>query len=392
VRRSHREVGYVAAASIRSAYPGGRAMRRRATAAASASLVACAVVAGAFIARPASATPNLGNASVSLTTVATGLSKPTDIAWRHGDTRMYVTEQTGTVRIVAANGTPVSTPVLTVPVSGGNEQGMLGLTFSSDGTKLYVDYTDPSGNIHVDEYTMNGDVANTATKRQILLQTHTQFANHNGGELTFGPDGMLYIGIGDGGSAGDPNGNAQNLSTWLGKILRINPNQNGANPYSVPSDNPFVGQSPKLPEIWMYGLRNPWRFSFDRSTGDTWIGDVGQDLYEEIDLAAQGQSGINWGWNLREGLHPYNGGAEPPGARDPIVELPHTSGYCAVIGGYVYRGSAIADLGGSYVFGDSCRANLVAVAVSGGHVTLQRDLGVSVSSLTTFAEDPSGEL
>ena len=249
------------------------------------------------------------------TTVATGLSKPTDIAWRHGDTRMYVTEQTGTVRIVAANGTPVATPVLTVPVSGGNEQGMLGLTFSADGTKLYVDYTDPAGNIHVDEYTMNGDVADTTTKRQLLLQAHTQFANHNGGEITFGPDGMLYIGIGDGGSGGDPNGNGQNLNTWLAKILRINPNQNGANPYSVPSNNPFVGQSGKLPEIWMYGLRNPWRFSFDRSTGDMWIGDVGQDLYEEIDTAAQGQSGINWGWNLREGLHPYNGGAEPPGAQ-----------------------------------------------------------------------------
>jgi len=204
--------------------------------------------------------------------------------------------------------------------------------------------------------------------------------------------------MGDGGAAGDtgsghaPEGNGQSLTTLLGKILRINPNQNGANPYSVPSDNPFVGQSGKLPEIWMYGLRNPWRFSFDRSTGDVWIGDVGQDLYEEIDTAAQGQSGINWGWNLREGLHPYNGGAEPPGARDPLVELPHSGGYCAVIGGYVYRGSAIADLGGSYLYGDSCRSDISAVSVSGGQVTLQRDLGITVDNLTTFAEDPSGEI
>ena len=369
-------------------------MRGRLEAAACASVVVCGILAGTVLMAPlpAFATPNLANASVALTTVATGLTKPTDIAWRHGDSRMYVTQQTGSVRIVAANGTLVATPVLTVSVSGGNEQGLLGLAFSSDGTKLYVDYTDPSGNIHVDEYTMNGDVADTSTKRQLLLQNHTQFANHNGGEVVFGPDGMLYIGIGDGGSGGDPNGNGQNLGTWLGKILRINPNQNGANPYSVPADNPFVGQSGKLPEIWMYGLRNPWRFSFDRSTGDTWIGDVGQDLYEEVDTAAAGQSGINWGWNLREGLHPYNGGAEPPGARDPLFELPHSAGYCAVIGGYVYRGSAIADLGGSYLYGDSCRSEISAVSVSGGQVTLQRDLGITVDNLTTFAEDPNGEI
>ena len=162
--------------------------------------------------------------------------------------------------------------------------------------------------------------------------------------------------------------------------------------YTIPGDNPFHGQAGKRGEIWMYGLRNPWRFSFDRTDHTMWIGDVGQDLYEEVDRANAGQGGTNWGWNLREGLHAYNGGAKPAGAQDPIVEVSHNNGSCAIIGGYVYHGDAIDDLQGAYVYGDSCRSQLVAVVYSGGHVVAQRDLGVDVSDMTTFGEDPSGEL
>ena len=339
--------------------------RRRRLFALGATVVATAsLVAGVSgLGRASAAGPDLSSVQLALTPVATGLSDPVALAWRQGDPRMYVAEKTGTVRIVAVDGTVAPTPVLTVAVAQtDDEQGLLGLTFSPDGTKLYVDYTDLNGDINVVEYTMAGDVADPATSRVLLLIPHPNFPNHNGGEVIFGPDGDLYIGVGDGGSAGDPNGNAQNTDVLLGKILRINPAPSGSLPYTIPADNPFAGQAGKRGEIWMYGLRNPWRFSFDRTTGEMWIGDVGQDLYEEVDVAAAGQNGTNFGWNQREGFHPYNGGLKPPGAQDPLFEEPHTNGYCALVGGYVYRGSAIANLNGAYIFGDDCRANLVGVA------------------------------
>jgi glucose/arabinose dehydrogenase len=209
--------------------------------------------------------------------------------------------------------------------------------------------------------------------------------------VTVGPDGMLYIGLGDGGSEGDPHNYGQNLATPLSKILRIDPNPDGAASYSVPADNPFVGRKSVLPETWMWGLRNPWRFSFDRVTGDLWIGDVGQNAYEEIDFAPRGESGINWGWSAREGFHKYKG-ARPAGARDPIVEGAHTAAYCAIVGGYVYRGKAIPALDGVYLYGDNCRTNVEALVQKGGHAIAQRDLGVSVQSLTSFGQDDAGEL
>src|SRR5205823_8400807 len=206
-----------------------------------------------------------------------------------------------------------------------------------------------------------------------------------------GPDGMLYIGLGDGGSEGDPQHNGQNLGTLLSKILRINPAASGSAPYSVPADNPFLGRQGVRPETWMWGLRNPWRFSFDRTTGDLWIGDVGQNEYEEIDLARNGENGVNWGWSAREGLHPFRGAA-PNGVRDPVLETRHSDGNCAIVGGYVYRGQAIPALHGVYVFGDNCRPNLVGAVAANGRLVAQRDLGAAVSQLTTFGEDPNGEL
>jgi glucose/arabinose dehydrogenase len=233
------------------------------------------------------ASPDISMAHVKLTTIATGLTQPVAFAWRNGDLgRVYVAEQHARV-VIVANGHIVST-VLTLTTASGNEQGLLGFVFSADGTKLYVDYNGPNGDIHIDEFTMNGNVADVATRRPLLTISHHTFQNHNGGNLVFGPDHMLYISVGDGGGAGDTLHNGQNLATRLGKILRIDPTPSASLPYTIPAGNPFVNQTDKRGEIWMYGLRNPWRYSFDRATGDMWIGDVGQNLYEEIDLARAG--------------------------------------------------------------------------------------------------------
>ena len=322
--------------------------------------------------------------------MATGLSNPLALAWRANDDRMYVAEQTGSIRIID-DGETVGSPVLSVDVSNGTEQGLLGLTFSPDGTKLYVDYTDPGGDTHVDEYTMRGDVAETSTKRE-LLRIDDPFPNHNGGQVTFGPDRMLYITLGDGGGGGDPLGSGQNLNTLFAKILRIDPRPavNGA-PYSIPADNPFASREDARGETWMWGLRNPWRFSFDRETKDVWIGDVGQNQYEEIDFAPAGQAGINWGWNAREGFHEFRG-SQPEGARDPVIETDHNDGNCSITGGYVYRGRAIPDLVGAYVYGDFCRGELLAAKQSNGKIVEERSLDQRMDSLTTFGEDPDGEL
>jgi len=333
--------------------------------------------------------PNLASVRIKLNTVVTGLDSPVALAWRKNDSTMYVAQQTGKV-VAVQNGHVLATPTLSLSVSHGNEQGVLGIAFSPDGTRLYVDYTDPSGNTHVDEYQMQGTVAKASTRRQVLYQAQP-YPNHNGGELIFGNDGMLYIGLGDGGSGGDPNNNGQNLGTWLGKILRISPYKAGSAPYSVPSSNPFVHHAGAKPEIWAYGLRNPWRFSFDRTLGDMWIGDVGQDLYEEIDWVRAGTAGVNYGWSQREGLHPYKG-AKPAGAVDPVMEKSHNSGYCAIIGGYVYRGSAVPKLRGVYLFGDDCRANVTGAVLTNGRVTQQKDLGPTVDQLTSFGQDLNGEL
>jgi glucose/arabinose dehydrogenase len=328
---------------------------------------------------------------IGLATVVTGLDSPVALAWRRNDAKMYVAQQGGTL-VAVENGRVVSTPVLSLSVSHGNEQGLLGIAFSDDGSKLFVDYTDPKGDTHVVEYTMRGSIADPATARELLFQQQP-FANHNGGDLVV-HDGHLYISLGDGGSGGDPQANGQNLGRLLGKILRIDPRATGKAPYSIPPDNPFVSRAGARGEVWMYGLRNPWRFSFDRVTGDAWIGDVGQNQYEEVDFAPAGEDGINWGWSAREGFHAYEGGgsSSAPGARDPITETSHDDGNCALIGGYVYRGRAVPSLRGVYVFGDECRAPLVGLVERDGRAVQQRALGPNVQQLTSFGEDRDGEL
>jgi glucose/arabinose dehydrogenase len=283
------------------------------------------------------------------------------MAVRAGDPTLYVAEKVGRVRAIRGDGVDPR-PVLDLSgqISLGGEQGLLGLAFSPDGRFLYVNYTDPAGDTHVTEFAMGNRSVDLASRRDVLF-VDQPFSNHNGGNLVFGPDGYLYLGLGDGGSAGDPLGNAQSLGTLLGKMLRIDPRPGGGRPYRIPEDNPFVDREGARPEIWAYGLRNPWRYSFDRNTGDLWIGDVGQSAREEIDLqAAQSAGGENYGWDRLEGTLRFEGSA-PPNAVPPVFEYGRDQGG-TVIGGYVYRGRDIPGLNGTYLFGDLFNPGLSARA------------------------------
>ena len=348
--------------------------------------------------------PSVSGVRARLALVAQ-VSQPTAMAVRRDDDAIYVTEKTGRVRRVpkGQTGAPERAdpnPVLDLSsqVSSGSEQGLLGLTFSPDGSKLYVDYTDRAGDTHVVEYAFRDGRADPGSRRELLL-VEQPFANHNGGQVSFGPDGKLYIGLGDGGSRNDPDNRAQDLGDLLGKLLRVDPQPSGGRQYAVPSDNPFVGRSGARPEVWMYGLRNPWRFSWDRETGDLWIADVGQNRLEEIDFLAGGApAGTNFGWSLREGTARVKGD-NPPGAVLPIFEYGHDEG-CSVTGGYVYRGRRVPSLGGIYVYGDACSGKLWGLVQSGGEQRDQGELpvadddgvGGSGYSISSFGEDAAGEL
>jgi glucose/arabinose dehydrogenase len=337
----------------------------------------------------AGAVGDLSTVHVGLTPVATGLVDPVALAWRANDSSMYVVEQRGRVQRVAGG---VKKVAATIKVRNEGEQGLLGLAFSANGAKAYLDYIDTKGSTRVEERPVSAAKKITPAGKRLLLRQTQPYPNHKGGQLAFGPDGYLYIAFGDGGSGGDPQGNGQNKNTALGKILRISTTAAGGYQYSIPLDNPFVGQPGTRWDVWMYGLRNPWKFSFDRANGDLWIGDVGQGLYEEIDYAPAGQKGTNWGWNLREGAHPYNGGAQPANAADPVIERPHSAGDCAIIGGYVYRGTAIPALVGAYLYGDFCTGKVYAAEQQGGTIVQNVDLGINVSQLSAFGQDASGEI
>jgi glucose/arabinose dehydrogenase len=331
-----------------------------------------------------------GAAPVRLVRVAS-LRQPVAMAVRPGDRTLYVAEQSGRVRAIR-NGHLDPGPVLDVSsqtVASG-EQGLLGLAFSPDGRFLYVDFTDRSGDTHVTEFAMRGRRADPASAR-LVLRVDQPFPNHNGGQLAFGPDRRLYITLGDGGSQGDPNGNGQSLGTLLGKILRIDPRPRDGHPYRIPAGNPFAGRPGARPEIWAYGLRNPWRFSFDPATGDLWIGDVGQDTWEEIDHEPAHSGGRNYGWNPREGTHRYAGG-RPAGAVGPVIEYSHRDGGCTVIGGPVYRGHDVPGLHGAYLYGDFCAGWVRAARLARGRVAGQRDLGLTVPQLSSFGVGPDGEV
>jgi len=347
---------------------------------------------------------------VELQTLATGLTSITAITTA-GDARLFLTLQRG--QILVWDGAQVlSTPFLDVStlIVCCGEQGLLSTAFHplySENGFFFIDYTDTNGNTVIARYRVSTDLNRADPSSGVILLTITQpFANHNGGQLQFGPDGDLYIGMGDGGSANDPFCNAQTMDgsgRLLGKMLRIDVNQNvdRAPYYGIPADNPFVSAGGP-DEVWAKGLRNPWRFSFDRLSGDLFIGDVGQDRREEIDyepLAAGG--GQNYGWKIMEGTLCGEGGnagceAGVPGCGDPsltppILEYGHDGGNCTVIGGYVYRGLSIPDLYGSYVYGDYCSGTLWNASRQSGSWSAA-ELPIRANALTTFGEDASGEL
>jgi glucose/arabinose dehydrogenase len=341
---------------------------------------------------PSSATttqPDFGDARVKLQQIAS-LDQPLAMAVRTGDPGLYIAEKSGRVVALRGNADPEVVLDISSEVSLGGEQGLLGLAFSPDGDFLYVDYTDTNGNTQVSEFEVHHGTIESSPERHVLSVAQP-FSNHNGGELVFGPDGYLYVGLGDGGSAGDPMGNGQSLQTMLGKILRISPRPAGGAPYTVPDGNPFSGGA--VPEIWDYGLRNPWRFSFDRQTGDLWIGDVGQNAWEEVDFAPAGStSGLNFGWNLFEGTHVFEGGPGSPQTGPPVYEYPHDGTTCVVTGGYVYRGQDIPALEGAYVFGDFCLGKLEALRLRDHAEPRVVELGPVVENLSSFGEDANGEL
>jgi glucose/arabinose dehydrogenase len=316
--------------------------------------------------------------------------QPVYVTEADGDPQhLYVVEQCGRVARVPSNGGEGTTFLdLSDLVTCGGEQGLLSVAFApdyADSGRLYVNYTDVDGDTRIVGYAMQGDHVSRASRRQVLF-VRQPYDNHNGGDLVFGPDGDLYVGLGDGGSGGDPHGNGQSLGTFLGKMLRIRPTPTSPEPYRVPPDNPFVGDPGARPEIWAYGLRNPWRYSFDPATGDLWIADVGQSAWEEIDrLPAGSPGGANFGWNLLEGTHRYAGSA-PPGAVPPVYEYSHA------IGGDVYRGSAIPALDGDYVFADFCEGTLQALRLQPDGSVTHQPLGVSLPNVSSFGTGPDGEL
>jgi glucose/arabinose dehydrogenase len=344
-----------------------------------------------------------GTPPLTTTLVARGLDHPVDVQSVAADpSRLFIVEQAGRIRLL--KGSTVASQAF-LDISGklgarGTEQGLLGLAFHpryADTGRFFVNYTGPSGDTHIAEFTRSADpdAADPASERTLLV-VDQPFANHNGGGLAFGPDGMLYIGLGDGGSGGDPLGNGQNLATPLGKMLRIDVDR--SNPYAVPPDNPFVSRAGAFPAIWAHGLRNPWRFSFDRGSGDLVIGDVGQSRFEEIDLGlAARHGGENYGWNVTEGNHCYNpaSGCATSGIVFPVVEYGHDLG-CAVVGGIVYRGCRMPGYHGTYFFGDHCSAFIRSVRFAGGTASDLTDwtqaLGHGIDSISSFGTDSAGEI
>lgn len=330
--------------------------------------------------------------------VVSGLSSPVEVTNAgDGSDRIFVVERAGRIRIVE-NGTLLATPFLDIDSivnSGGGEQGLLGLAFDPDyatNGDFYVHYTRSDWSNVVAHYNADPPSSNTASTVGTALLTQAQpERNHNGGQLAFGPDGYLYISIGDGGRQGDPDENAQNLQTFLGKILRIS--VDGASPYTVPADNPFVGVANTYPEIWQPGLRNPWRFSFDRLNGDLFIGDVGQYTWEEINHApASSSGGENWGWRCYEATHEFNlSNCGPVGDYVmPILEYSHSAGRCSVTGGYRYRGNAAPGLRGAYLYADWCSGDIWAGVYDDGAGTwsaVNLDFPQSTGGITAFGED-----
>ena len=346
--------------------------------------------------------PFLLNAqTVAIQSFATGFSNAVSMVHPPNDPRLFIVQKTGAIRILNANGTINPTNFLTISgLSSGSEQGLLGLAFhpnyATNGI-FFINYTNTAGDTVIKKYTVSANPQVANTNGITLLTIDQPFSNHNGGNLVFGSDGYLYIGMGDGGSGNDPNGYAQNLTVdpanpsriFLGKILRLD--VDSASPYGIPATNPFIGQAGKE-EIWAYGIRNPWKYSFSKLNGDLWIADVGQNAVEEINKISSpvNNSGLNFGWRCYEGTNSNITGGCPPFANTvaPITQYSHSAARCSITGGYFYSGSMYPNFADKYFFGDYCSGEIAWVNAS-GTITWAIDLPMSI---TSFGEDVNGEL
>lgn len=335
--------------------------------------------------------------SLKLDQVATGLSGPVYVTSPAGDPRLFIVEQPGRIRIVQ-NGQLLPTPFLDIVsrVGSGGERGMLSVAFHPQypvNGFFYVYFTAPDGQIRIERFTVSGNanVANPSSAKLILGVPHPR-GNHNGGLALFGPDGMLYLGLGDGGGGGDPDKNGQNPNTLLGALLRID--VNSGDPYGIPAGNPFAGQAGARPEIWAIGLRNPWRFAFDREGGNLYIADVGQGELEEVNVVPSARAGVNYGWNVMEGSSCYNASTcNRQGLELPVLEYRHLGNACSVTGGFVYRGTAIPEIAGHYFYGDYCAGFVKSFKYQNGAATEEKtwELG-NIGNVTSFGQDAAGEL
>ena len=345
--------------------------------------------------------PPPGGDEAALQRIAEGLDFPLYLTAPAGDPRLFVVEKGGRVKVVK-EGRVLNEPFLNLSgqVSTGSEQGLLSIAFhpayASNG-RLFASFTNTAGDSRVVEYRVSSD-PDRADPNPVgtILAVDQPFSNHNGGLILFGPDAKLYVGLGDGGAGGDPQENGQSTRTLLGKILRLD--VDAGSPYAIPSDNPFAGDPEARGEIWAYGLRNPWRFSFDRANGDLYIADVGQNLYEEVNAVAAGElAGRNYGWDVMEGAHCFEPeeGCEREGLTLPVVEFSHDDGSCSVTGGHVYRGAALPDLRGTYFYSDFCSGFIRSFRLAGTGISGERswpELEPPEGGVASFGEDAAGEL
>ena len=342
-------------------------------------------------------TPPPSGGEPTVAVVVSGLDHPLYLTAPAGDARLFIVEQPGRIRIVR-DGRLLEAPFLdlTDRVSSGGERGLLSVAFHpryAENGFFYVDYTDQSGDTRIERYRVSAadpDRADPSSRKPILF-VEQPYANHNGGLLLFGPDGRLYVGMGDGGSAGDPHGNGQRRDTLLGKLLRLD--VDGGDPYAVPADNPFIGEPGVRGEIWAYGLRNPWRFAFDEPEGTLYVADVGQNRWEEVNVVRAGEGGLDYGWNEMEGAHCFRADScDRTGRVLPVLEYEHPDG-CSITGGRVYRGRALPDLVGHYFYGDYCEGWVRSFRYADGRATQAREWAFGdLGNVLSFGADAEGEL